>query len=386
MKNYIFCDGGAKGTTITKGVGGWGVYVDSTKGKFKVSGGEKVATNNLMEVTAMTRALQKVIELDLSNVLIISDSAYTLNCIKDKWYIGWKANGWKNSKKEPVANQEAWEEMLVALEEVQQGFRGVEFAHINSHIPKSGLGKAHVKFNTKNNQNLDFEEFLRLVEGNEIVDGLATSSMEGIETLSKEDFPTILSTLDKKKLTKDTIVMIMGETATGKSTTIEELKNMGYFAPTSDTTRPMREGEKEGIDYYFRTPEEFISCDSYIEKATVNSGWCYGYRKEFLQEGINILAINPTGYDQVIDFAEKNNYDVKVILLKLHWRERVKRLLDRGDQLGEIYRRVINDEGQFKPLKTRMELGIGRHLPTEIEVGNKSPSEIAKEIKKVIDF
>lgn len=43
---------------------------------------------------------------------IRSDSAYIINCYRQGWYKTWQANGWKNSKKEPVANKELWEELI----------------------------------------------------------------------------------------------------------------------------------------------------------------------------------------------------------------------------------------------------------------------------------
>ena len=45
-------------------------------------------------------------------IVIYTDSAYLHNCWKDKWWKKWEFNGWKNSKKEPVANRSLWEQLI----------------------------------------------------------------------------------------------------------------------------------------------------------------------------------------------------------------------------------------------------------------------------------
>ena len=42
-------------------------------------------------------------------VAIHSDSAYVVNCFRDKWYLRWRANGWRNAQKKPVENRDLWE-------------------------------------------------------------------------------------------------------------------------------------------------------------------------------------------------------------------------------------------------------------------------------------
>jgi ribonuclease HI len=45
-----------------------------------------------------------------------SDSAYVINCFRDRWYVRWRANGWKNSQKKPVENRDLWEALLAEAE------------------------------------------------------------------------------------------------------------------------------------------------------------------------------------------------------------------------------------------------------------------------------
>jgi ribonuclease HI len=49
-------------------------------------------------------------------VTVYSDSAYVVNAFQQNWIKNWQRNGWKNSKKEPVANQELWRELVEQCE------------------------------------------------------------------------------------------------------------------------------------------------------------------------------------------------------------------------------------------------------------------------------
>lgn len=57
---------------------------------------------------------------------IYSDSAYIINCITQKWYKKWQTNGWRNSKKEPVANRELWERLIPYFENPRFSFEKVK--------------------------------------------------------------------------------------------------------------------------------------------------------------------------------------------------------------------------------------------------------------------
>jgi ribonuclease HI len=80
-----------------------------------------------MEVIAVIEALREHPEGDLE---IVSDSNYVVKCFHDKWYAGWLRRNWKNSKGEPVANRDLWEQLIpLALE----SGRNVTFAWVKGH-------------------------------------------------------------------------------------------------------------------------------------------------------------------------------------------------------------------------------------------------------------
>ncbi len=76
-----------------------------------------------MEIHAAFDAVQK----NDGPLVIVSDSTYVVKCFTDRWYAGWHARGWTNSKKEPVANRDLWEpfiDLVLARKNVQ--FRWVK--------------------------------------------------------------------------------------------------------------------------------------------------------------------------------------------------------------------------------------------------------------------
>lgn len=70
-------------------------------------------TNNRMEMMAIINALDYCWNnFRDADITIYSDSAYIVNCIKQKWYKKWMINGWRNSKREAVKNPDLWKLML----------------------------------------------------------------------------------------------------------------------------------------------------------------------------------------------------------------------------------------------------------------------------------
>lgn len=94
----VYTDGSCLGNP---GPGGWAAIGPN----FKISGGVAHTTNNIMELTAALKCLEKI--GDQQNVIIHTDSCYVKNGIT-KWIINWKKNGWKTSAGKPIKNRELW--------------------------------------------------------------------------------------------------------------------------------------------------------------------------------------------------------------------------------------------------------------------------------------
>jgi len=99
----IFTDGACKGNP---GPGGWGAVLYYREQQKQIFGGEKVTTNNRMELMAAIQAL--AILNHPCTVILTTDSQYVRKGIS-QWIKGWKRNGWKTSAKKPVKNADLWQ-------------------------------------------------------------------------------------------------------------------------------------------------------------------------------------------------------------------------------------------------------------------------------------
>jgi len=107
----IYTDGACSGNP---GPGGWGAIVIDDGRETELSGGEASTTNQRMELTAPIEGLRAL--PGRRAVAIYSDSAYVINCFRDKWYERWRQNGWRNAQKKPVDNRDLWEALLAEVE------------------------------------------------------------------------------------------------------------------------------------------------------------------------------------------------------------------------------------------------------------------------------
>lgn len=124
MKNVILYTDGA--CSFNPGPGGWGCLLMYGEHKKEISGGEEKTTNNRMELTAVIQGLKELTEPCC--VQVYSDSAYVVNAFLQNWINSWIAKGWKNANKDPVQNQDLWEE-LIALTKIHK----VEWNKVKGH-------------------------------------------------------------------------------------------------------------------------------------------------------------------------------------------------------------------------------------------------------------
>lgn len=101
----IYTDGACKGNP---GPGGWGAWLRAGTHEKELWGGERLTTNNRMELTAVIEALGALRKP--SRVAVYTDSAYVKNGIT-QWIHGWKQRGWRTADKQPVKNIELWQQL-----------------------------------------------------------------------------------------------------------------------------------------------------------------------------------------------------------------------------------------------------------------------------------
>lgn len=159
---HLWTDGSSVNNGKDKGLGGYGfvlLYGDFTgadlntkycEDKLSLAGWEgfENTTNNREEIKSVIEGLKRIKNYNIP-IQVFSDSAYLVNCMNQRWYVNWRNNGWKNSKKEPVENPDLWKELLQIIED---NFLKITFNKVKGHskiyyneqcdkLAKQGLNK-----------------------------------------------------------------------------------------------------------------------------------------------------------------------------------------------------------------------------------------------------
>lgn len=115
----IWTDGGCK---PNPGPGGWGAVLCYDGRERELSGADPQTTNNRMELTAATAALEALKRP--CRVILHTDSEYLKNGVT-RWHAGWVRKNWRSSTGEPVKNVDLWQRLLAATARHQIEWRWV---------------------------------------------------------------------------------------------------------------------------------------------------------------------------------------------------------------------------------------------------------------------
>lgn len=143
-------------------------------------------------------------------------------------------------------------------------------------------------------------------------------------------------------MSKGVLTVVSGFSGAGKGTVMKRLiqKYDDYALSISVTTRKPREGERDGIEYFFKTKEEveaMIENDEFLEYARYVDNY-YGtprfYVEEMLAKGKNvILEIEIQGAMQI---KAKNQEAVLVFVTPPSFEELRNRLVGRGTETADV--------------------------------------------------
>jgi len=158
------------------------------------------------------------------------------------------------------------------------------------------------------------------------------------------------------------VTVLIGSSGCGKNYIQNILINKYNYIPIiSTTTRPIRTGEINGVDYFFTDKDHFINMINnknlieYREYHTLLNGesdtWYYGIEKQTFNKNKNyVVILDIEGTKSLIKYANIDN--CKVIYTACKYNTRLERAQLRGGfDWDEWNRRKIADEADFIPSK-----------------------------------
>ena len=186
------------------------------------------------------------------------------------------------------------------------------------------------------------------------------------------------------------IFALLGYSSVGKDTILKQvLKDMDDVKPIiSTTTRPMRKGETEGVEYYFiddteffRRGTDFVEQRIYHTKVKENgiekdATWRYGIeRAELEKDDYLIVIVDSVGYKELKNYVGNNK--IVPIFISAPQEELKARALARGDLEAEVDRRLKDDYERFMDFRVRT-------VYHEVKNTNGRLEEAIKEVENII--
>ena len=149
-------------------------------------------------------------------------------------------------------------------------------------------------------------------------------------------------------MSKYKVIALVGESGTGKDTILYSLSTLPlkFNIIISHTTRPKRDYEIDGVDYYF-TDLEYFNTHNFIETSEFNT-WKYGTSMEVLREDkVNVGVFNPEG---IRSLWRHPDVSLTIIRLRTPGDIRLLRQLTRTEHpdTAEIVRRYHTDLLDFE--------------------------------------
>lgn len=142
------------------------------------------------------------------------------------------------------------------------------------------------------------------------------------------------------------MLVIIGPSACGKTQIVNQLIEKYHFKKlVTYTTRPMRIGEINGVDYHFITTNEFeekIKQNFFLEYVSYNHNY-YGTSFSDLDED-KVVIIEAEGLKKYIEKAKDR---IKIVYIRCSKPIRKIRMMNRQDKIANIEERLASDDLVF---------------------------------------
>lgn len=160
--------------------------------------------------------------------------------------------------------------------------------------------------------------------------------------------------IKKYMINKNEKIIIVGKSGSGKDWLLRQLKNEGLRSSVKVTTRPQRQNEEEGVNYYFKSNFEFDNLlkenKFIVEQKFLNNKnelWKYGILMDDF-ENSQAFIMTPDEIKQIDDEKRKNCF---IVYLDIDRKTREGRILHRNDDNDSVIRRLEADEIDFQNFK-----------------------------------
>ena len=163
------------------------------------------------------------------------------------------------------------------------------------------------------------------------------------------------------------MIVLVGKSASGKTEVAKELASLyGIQKAITHTTRNMRDGERQDVDYHFVSEEQFLKLkeDNAFVETTEYNGHHYGCSKKEIADD-KCVVVDPNGLKA---FQSLGDPSIITFYLEADQSTRRKRMEERGDKEADIQKRLTNDEIAFKGTDKQTDFQIRTDLLTILEV------------------
>lgn len=153
------------------------------------------------------------------------------------------------------------------------------------------------------------------------------------------------------------MIILTGECGCGKSSIEKVLvEKYGYEKTISYTTKCREGNEVDGIDYNFISFDDFTEKYNngfFVECGSSNSIFYGTTKKQYNNNTVCILT--PHGLKQIKKNLKNKNFDIHTFYIKIPRRDRLIKMLQRGDDIDEIIKRDKEDNDIYDNIESKVD-------------------------------